>query len=135
MTHALLNRRTLSLLLSTACAVGLWLAAEHFVGLFTQDPAVVALASDLLLLTVALTPCFAWNMILFHALRAAEDARWPVAVSQGLSWGLGLPLAWALCGPAGLGVIGVWIAMIVEEAAKALAMRRRWRARLRRPAA
>ncbi|MGR3742653.1 MAG: MATE family efflux transporter [Pseudooceanicola nanhaiensis] len=112
--------------LSTFCAVILFAAAGPFVGLFTDDPAVHRLSRDLLWLTIFLQPCFSVNMILFHALRALRDVRWPVIVSQGLSWGLGLPLAWYLCIHQGHGVIGVWYALIVEELAKASAMTFRW---------
>lgn len=112
--------------LSTACAGVLWLGAEPFIALFNADPAVLDQSRRLLWLTIFLQPCFSFNVILFHALRAVEDVRWPVVVSQSLTWGLGLPLAWALCGPIGLGIEGVWWAFIVEEGAKALAMLWRW---------
>ncbi|MFV0473692.1 MAG: MATE family efflux transporter [Pikeienuella sp.] len=118
--------------LSTFCAVLIWLASDLFIGLFSDDPAVLDLSRRLLWLTIFLQPCFACNMILFHALRAVEDVRWPVLVSQSLSWGLGLPLAWALCIPFGFGVEGVWWAFVIEELAKALAMLHRWSARTRR---
>lgn len=119
--------------LSAACALLIWLNAARFVGLFTDDPAVIALARDLLWLTIFLQPCFAVNMVLFHALRAVEDVRWPVLVSQGLSWGAGLPLAWVLCVPAGMGVTGVWLAFLTEELAKSVAMGWRWSRHRHRP--
>lgn len=112
--------------LSMGCAVMIYLCAGPFIGLFTDDPKVAALSRDLLWLTIFLQPCFAVNMVLFHAMRALEDVRWPVMVSQTLSWGVGLPLAWALCVPLGFGVIGVWYAFLIEELAKALAMSWRW---------
>ncbi len=112
--------------LSAGCAVAIWLAAGPFIGLFTTDPAVHDLSRRLLWLTIFLQPCFAVNMMLFHALRAVEDVRWPVAVSQALTWGLGLPLAWLLCIRLGFGVEGVWYAFIVEELAKAAMMAWRW---------
>ncbi|WP_092858592.1 MATE family efflux transporter [Albimonas pacifica] len=120
--------------LSMGCAIAIRLAAEPFLGLFSDDPQVHALGRSLLTLTILLQPCFAVNMVLFHALRAVEDVRWPVIVSQSLSWGFGLPLAWALCIPAGWGVEGVWLAFLAEELAKALAMLRRWTVRTRGPA-
>lgn len=110
--------------LSGVCALVIWLGSGPFIGLFTSDPQVHDLSRRLLFLTIFLQPCFAVNMILFHALRAVEDVRWPVLVSQILSWGFGLPLAWALC--RWVGIEGVWIAFIVEELAKSLAMAWRW---------
>lgn len=114
--------------LSAGCAMVIWAGADLFIGLFSDDPAVHDLSRRLLWLTIFLQPCFAVNMVLFHALRAVEDVRWPVVVSQGLTWGLGLPLAWILCIPMGFGAVGVWYAFIIEELAKALAMAWRWNA-------
>ncbi|MEP2639452.1 MATE family efflux transporter [Roseobacter sp.] len=112
--------------LAMGCAGLIYLGSDLFIGLFTDDPKVVALCKQLLWLTIFLQPCFAVNMVLFHALRAIEDVRWPVLVSQTLSWGVGLPLAWWLCAPLGFGVVGVWWAFLAEEFIKAVAMGWRW---------
>lgn len=112
--------------LATSLAIALYLGAGPFIGLFTDNTDVLELSRRLLFLTILLQPGFAFNMVLFHALRAIGDVRWPVVVGQSLTWGLSLPLAWALCVPAGLGVEGIWYAMIVEETAKAAAMAWRW---------
>lgn len=112
--------------LSAGCAMLIWLGSGPFIGLFSADPAVHDLSRRLLGLTILLQPCFAVNMVLFHALRAVEDVRWPVLVSQALTWGLGLPLAWLLSAPLGWGTEGVWYAFIGEELAKAGAMAWRW---------
>lgn len=115
--------------LSAGCAALIWFMAKPFIGLFSDDPAVFELSRDLLWLTIFLQPCFAVNMVLFHALRAVEDIRWPVLVSQSLTWGLGLPLAWIFCVWWGLGAQGVWYAFIIEELAKAVLMALRWNSR------
>ncbi|QCO55753.1 MATE family efflux transporter [Pseudorhodobacter turbinis] len=112
--------------LSTICAIMIFAAVNPFIHLFTDDPEVLELSRRLLWLTIFLQPCFAFNMILFHALRAIEDVRWPVLASQSLSWLFGLPLAWFLCVPMGLGIIGVWYAFIAEELCKAAVMLYRW---------
>ncbi|MDO5611892.1 MAG: MATE family efflux transporter [Paracoccus sp. (in: a-proteobacteria)] len=115
--------------LSMGCAVLIWAGSGAFVDLFTPDPAVHDLSRRLLWLTIWLQPCFAVNMVLFHALRAVADVRWPVLVSQALTWGLGLPLAWIFCVQMDGGAAGVWYAFIIEELAKATAMAWRWNAR------
>lgn len=120
-----------SALLAATCATGLaaviYFLSDRFIGLFTADPAVHSLARELLLLTIGLQPGFAVNAILFHSLKAAGDVRWPAIVSQVVTWGLSLPLAWFLCVHQGYGVTGIWYAMIAEETIKAVLMARRWR--------
>ncbi|MBK4215968.1 hypothetical protein JJJ17_08535 [Paracoccus caeni] len=132
--HQAWRAAAIASVLSAGCAAVIWLASGPFIGLFSADPAVHDLSRRLLWLTIFLQPCFAVNMVLFHALRAVEDVRRPVMVSQALTWGLGLPLAWLLCIKAGLGIEGVWYAFIAEELAKSVAMAWRWNGRGRQVA-
>ncbi|WGF87888.1 MATE family efflux transporter [Marinivivus vitaminiproducens] len=112
--------------LATALATVLYGLTEPFIGLFIDDPAVVDISRDLLLLTIILQPGYAVNAILFHSLKAVGDVRWPACVSQAITWGLSLPLAWLFCVHLGHGAPGIWWALIIEETIKALLMYMRW---------
>ncbi|MCE6078071.1 MATE family efflux transporter [Agrobacterium vitis] len=112
-----------------AIALLFWLLSDQYLGLFGQGGEVLELSTYLLLLTIFIQPGFAFNTVLLHSLRAVGDARVPVLVSIGLTWGLGLPLAWLFCVEVGYGVEGVWYALIIEETLKAGFMLSRWRAR------
>lgn len=116
-------------LATTAIALLFWLLSDQYLGLFGQGGEVLKLSTHLLLLTIFIQPGFAFNTVLLHSLRAVGDARVPVLVSIGLTWGLGLPLAWLFCVHAGYGVEGVWYALIIEETLKACFMLARWQAR------
>lgn len=105
------------------------LGSDVFIGLFTRDPEVLALARELLLLTVLLKPGYAVNAILYHSLKAVGDVRWPVMVSMSVTWGFSLPLAWLFCVHLSWGVPGIWYALIAEECLKALLMALRWQGR------
>jgi putative MATE family efflux protein len=94
--------------------------------LFTSDPAILASATTLLWITVALEPGRASNVIIINALRGAGDARFPVAagavsmvVVMGFgSWLLGVHLGW--------GLPGVWIAYALDEGLRGAIMAVRW---------
>lgn len=113
-----------------AAAAGPWLMAQ-----FTRDAAIAAQAATLLLLTVLLEPGRAFNLVVINALRAAGDARYPVAVGAismavvlaGGSWLLGLHWGW--------GLTGVWLAYIADEWLRGLLMWQRWRTLAWLPAA
>ena len=100
---------------------GPWLLAR-----FTQDGRIVAAGVTLLWWTVLLEPGRTFNLVVINALRAAGDARFPVAagaasmlvVLAGGSWLLGERL--------GLGLAGVWIAYAADEWLRGLIMWRRW---------
>jgi Na+-driven multidrug efflux pump len=111
-----------SVALSAAAALaGPWLMRQ-----FTQDEAIVAQCVTLLWLTVLLEPGRTFNLVVINALRAAGDARYPVAVGAvsmavvlaGGSWLLGLHWGW--------GLAGVWLAYALDEWLRGLLMWRRW---------
>lgn len=132
-THTAYRQALRSALVAALAAGGLavliYLASDAFIGLFTHDPAVLALGRELLLLTVFLKPGYAINAILYHSLKAVGDVRWPVMVSLGVTWGFSLPLAWLFCVHLEQGVPGIWYALIAEESLKALLMYLRWQSR------
>lgn len=125
-------KRTLArgLAISVAVALGAALAGPWLMRGFTADAQIVALAATLLWWTVLLEPGRTFNLVVINGLRAAGDARYPVAVGAvsmalvlgGGSWLLGLQLGW--------GLVGVWIAYAADEWLRGLLMWRRW-ARLR----
>lgn len=125
--HRLVRRALgLGLVVSVGVAGGFALAGPWLLGLFTADPAIVALGSTLLWITVALEPGRTFNLVVINALRATGDARYPVAagaasmalVLAGGSWLLGVHLGW--------GLVGVWVAYAADEWIRGLLMWRRW---------
>ncbi len=124
-----LRSAVVAVLASGSLAFLLYLGSDRFIGLFSADPAVLALGRELLLLTIFLKPGYAINAILFHSLKAVGDVRWPVLVSQSVTWGFSLPLAWLLCVHMQYGVPGIWYALIAEETLKAALMYGRWEGR------
>jgi Na+-driven multidrug efflux pump len=124
-----LRSAAVAVAVSGGLAVLLYLGSDLFIGLFTQDAAVLALGRELLFLTIFLKPGYAVNAILFHSLKAVGDVRWPALVSLSVTWGFSLPLAWLLCVHLGHGVPGIWWALIAEEIVKAALMYARWRGR------
>ena len=110
-----------------ALAVAMALAAPWLLGLFTRDAAILASASTLLWINVALEPGRTCNVVVINALRATGDARFPVqagalsmlVVMAGGSWLLGVQLGW--------GLAGVWVAYALDEWVRGAMMVARWR--------
>lgn len=102
------------------------LTATWTLRIFTQDETILAQAKLLLWITVLLEPGRSFNLIVINGLRAAGDARFPVAagavsmlvVMAGGSWLLGVH--W------GMGLVGVWIAYTADEWLRGLTMAARW---------
>ena len=94
--------------------------------LFTHDPAIIARATTLLWITVALEPGRTCNVVLVNALRATGDARFPVMVGAFSMLIVMAGGSWLLGRYFGLGLVGVWIAYAADEWVRGLLMVWRW---------
>lgn len=102
---------------------------HEILGMFTQDPTIIATGAGILLLSVVLEPGRTFNIVIINSLRAAGDARFPVLMGVVSMWGVSVPLAYYLGVHAGLGLMGVWIAFAIDEWLRGVIMLLRWRSR------
>lgn len=125
--HRLVRRAMAhGLLVSVVVAGAFAVAGPWLLGFFTRDPAIIALGSTLLWLTVVLEPGRTFNLVVINALRAAGDARYPVMVGSGSMLVVLAGGSWLLGQQLGLGLVGVWIAYAADEWLRGLLMWRRW---------
>ncbi|OCT12014.1 MATE family efflux transporter [Paenibacillus pectinilyticus] len=103
---------------------------RELLGLFTDNPDIIAMGSTILLLSIILEPGRTFNLVVINSLRAAGDARFPVMMGVVSMWGIAVPLAYWLGIHMGMGLLGVWIAFTVDEWTRGLLMYLRWRSRV-----
>ena len=105
----------------SAIGVVFLFAAVPLVRLFLRGPEAepaVRAAALCLAISAFEQPFLALSMALGGALRGAGDTRSPVLVAVVGVWAVRVPLAWLLAVPAGLGIVGIWMTMIVDWAAR-----------------
>lgn len=104
----------------------IYVFSDPLIGLFTLDPEIRQTAALLFLIAIpteiakAIYNTTCWSLI------ARGDDTVPVVWSAVIMFALGVPLAWYLSGPLGLGLVGIWLAMCIDECLRALAMLFRW---------
>ena len=119
--------------LATGIGVSVFVASiftifsDQLFGIFTSNPEIIQMGGVLLILTIILEPGRAFNLIIINALRAAGDVRFPVYVGILSMWGVAVSVSYFAGIWLGLGLIGIWIAMILDEWLRGLLMLRRWR--------
>lgn len=96
-------------------------------GIFSPRPSIFALAMSVLLVSLVLEPGRNFNTIIIPALKGAGDIRFPVYVGIATMWGISVLGAWFLGIKLGLGLVGVWIAMALDEWIRGIIMLLRWR--------
>ena len=84
---------------------------DAIIALFSPGPEVVALGGSLLLIAAVFQLFDGLQAVATGALRGLGDTRAAMIVNFGGHWLLGLPIAYWLCFPLGMGVRGLWIGL------------------------
>lgn len=116
----------ISILLSGTLAILVYFHSDAIFSLFTEDPKVHALGKMILFVDIFLEIGRAVNMCMVMALNAAGDVKAPItigiifmwSVSVLGSWFFGIHLLW--------GLVGIWIAMALDECSRGLVFFWRW---------
>lgn len=103
--------------------------AQHVLGLFTDNAAVIALGSQIIAIALLCECGRAVNMIAGASLKACGDARYVSFWALTIMWLLTVPAAWLLGLHFALGLAGIWLALGVDELARAAIVWRRWQSR------
>ena len=94
--------------------------ATPLVRLFTHDPAVVPLAASALRILSYGNIAYAYGMVMLQAFNGAGDTLTPTIVNFFGFWVLEIPLAWWLSFHRGLHSTGVFLSIVIAQAAVAV---------------
>ncbi|MDX8361689.1 MULTISPECIES: MATE family efflux transporter [Bacillaceae] len=128
--HRCLKSLRLAVTISLSAALIFFFSGKNLLQLFTDNEGIISLGSQLLLLTIILEPGRAFNLVVINSLRAAGDVKFPVYMGILSMWGISVPLAYMLGIQMGMGLVGIWIAFIVDEWFRGILMLIRWRSKI-----
>lgn len=106
----------LGILIMTAGGVVLFVFSRQLITIFSSDPEVIELGSQVLKIVAFAEPLFGASIVAAGALRGAGDSKWPFLISLATMWLVRVSLSLILVGP--LGLPGVWLAMAAELCAR-----------------
>jgi MATE family multidrug resistance protein len=104
---------SLAMLAQTLSAIVLVFGGVYLAALFTQDPAVIALAALLMGYAAVFQYPDGLQAMSAGALRGLKDTRVPMFITVFAYWGLGLPLGYWLGLVKGQGAPGLWTGLIL----------------------
>lgn len=117
----------LSALLTTLLSASACLISARLFGIFTRDPAVLALGRQLLLVNVFLELGRAVNVVLVGGLRGAGDVSVPVFIAAACMWVIEVGCTYVAVAGLGCGMLGVWLLAAFDECLRGALMLGRWR--------
>lgn len=95
-------------------------AREPLLRLYTKDPQVIELGKSIMIILAMSVPAQISQVIITGCLRGAGDSKY-VARTSFVSIALVRPtLSWLLCYPLGLGVIGAWFGLLIDQVLRLL---------------
>lgn len=116
-------------IISLSAIVLVAIFAPQLIGLFTDNPTIIATGATLLRIAVILEPGRVFNIIVINSLRATGDVGFPISMAVLSMWGVWIPLAWYFGLHTSLGMVGIWIAMTTDEWLRGILMYWRWKSR------
>ncbi len=114
----------------TLCMVALVITFRtQLMGLFTDNPHIIGLGASVLLLSVLLETGRTMNIVIINSLRAAGDAKYPVLIGAFSMVLMSLPLGYFFAFHLDMGLVGIWLAIAIDEWTRAIIMFFRWKSR------
>jgi len=99
------------------------------IGLLTKDPEITSILSTLMLISIIHETARPTNIIIIAGLRGSGDVRFPVLVGIVVMWSVSVFLSWLFGIPLGWGMVGIWVARLLDEWIRGIIMMRRWLSR------
>ena len=121
--HCLVIAITISALTSTV----LFIFSDQVYGLFISDVELLKTAKILMGIGIILEISRAVNMTLVRCLQAAGDTVYPMTVGIIFMWGCATFMSWLLGVVFNMGIVGVWIAMCMDETIRAFLFMHRFK--------
>jgi len=130
LAHLQLKQSLKMSLIGTTLLASFWLAFNQpILKLFTSDPEIIKIGFWVFFLGFLAEPMRTTNIIIGSALRCTGDATFTSVSSIAVIWLFSVPLAYVLAVPFHLGIFGLLIAAILDEAVRAVIKYFRWKAR------
>ena len=104
----------------------MYLFAEPLFGLFSSDPAVLALGRQVLFIEIFLEIGRSVNIVLVRNLQAVGDVKFPVILGIFSQWIVAVGLGYLLGVVFDMGLAGLWIAFAVDENLRGAILIARW---------
>lgn len=103
--------------------------SEAIIGIFTDNYDIIKLAKSVMSIAIFIELGRAMNMVLIYALRAAGDTVFPVVIGAITMYGLGVFMGYIFIFELGLGIVGVFLASMLDEVIRGLIMVVRWKSK------
>lgn len=116
-----------AILVAVTMASMMYFSSNFLFHLFTNDPRVLALGKNIMLIEIILEIGKCSNITLVRSLQATGDIRFPMFVGITSMWAVAFGVGFFLAVICHLGLVGIWIGMAMDEDIRAVIFFIRWK--------
>ena len=109
----------------TIAIIGFFISPFTF-GIFTDNADIIKLGSQVMFICIFLELGRSTNLVVIQSLRAAGDVRFPTYLGMASMWGVSVLFSYILGIAFHGGIIGIWIAMAMDELLRGIIVIIRW---------
>ncbi len=118
------------MMVSLIASIAILIFGEDIFSIFTSNQEVISLGVSILIIDLFLELGRAANLIVINSLRATGDVKFPVYLGIFSMWVFAVGLGYILCIKMGMGLVGIWIALAVDEGFRGICVYTRWKSRV-----
>ena len=115
-----------AMVISVAIAAINYCISPFTIGLFTDDADIIALGQKVLFVCIFLEIGRTANLVVINSMRAAGDIKFPTYLGMASMWGVAVLFGYIFGVALEMGLIGIWIAMAMDEILRGVVVCIRW---------
>lgn len=116
-----------SVIIGSGISFVIYLFSDQVFGLFLKDPQQLIVAKQIMFVEIFLEASRAVNMTMVRSLQACGDTKAPAIIGMISMWGVATLLSYVFGIVMNYGVVGVWVAMCLDESIRAVIFIFRWK--------
>ncbi len=107
-------------IVSLSITVLLWINSDLVLGIFTKDPVVLELGKRILFVELFLEIGRSVNILMVRVLVSIGDVMYPITIGIASQWIISVGVSYLFGVIMGYGLVGIWIAMAIDEGVRGL---------------
>lgn len=115
-----------AILVSVTIATVGWLISPSTFRIFTDNKEIISLGTKIMIVGIILEFGRATNLVIINSMRSAGDVKFPTYLGMASMWGVSVLFGYILGIKFNLGLVGIWIAMAMDEWLRAIIVYIRW---------
>lgn len=118
---------SIAMVISMSLAVLNFFVSDFTLGWFTDNPAILTLGKKVMFVAIFLEIGRTINLVIINSMKAAGDVKFPTIIGIISMWGFAVLMSYVFGVLLGWGLVGVWIAMALDEIFRGIVVLIRWK--------